>query len=242
MIYKKMNQEELFMKYYEGLDPADIADEITTLGNIRLSVDFYEYIATDPEKLLAIIHFNNLEDRYGIRVVFDTDEDEMPNTTGLTNNTGNMAILFNFNDDVYRISTMVDTVSNNTVFDSFTEQILFLLNNHKSNIISKEEDTLRKYEKDIRDKYHISTNLMWYICNTPSNIKELLMKVENAIENKEFVNTPMSPVTPDNDNDNEVEQEIKEDNTKDYICPMMTATIAICAALILKVLVITTQV
>ena len=66
-----MDQENNFLKYYESLTQEEIDDEIMTLNNIRLSVDFWEYIATDPEKLLAIIHYNQLEEKYGIKIVFD---------------------------------------------------------------------------------------------------------------------------------------------------------------------------
>ena len=63
-----MDQENNFLKFYESLTQEEIEEEINTLNNIKLSVDFWEYIATDPEKLLAIIHYNNLEEKYGIKI------------------------------------------------------------------------------------------------------------------------------------------------------------------------------
>lgn len=73
-----MDQENNFLKFYESLSQEDIDDEINTLNNIKLSVDFWEYIATDPEKLLAIIHYNNLEDKYGIKITFNNVNGNCP--------------------------------------------------------------------------------------------------------------------------------------------------------------------
>lgn len=173
-----MDQELSFLKYYQGLAPEEIEDEIRTLANIRLSVDFYEYISTDPEKLLAIIHYNNLEEKYGIKILFDSSEESKAQAE-LSDYTGNMSILFRFNNDVYRISTMINSVSNNSIYDSFVEEILFLLNNYKTEILSREEKQLREYEKAIKEKYMKSVNLMWYILNSPKNIKELMKDIDN---------------------------------------------------------------
>ena len=111
-----MNQEQSFKKFYQGLTPSEITDEINTLANIKLCVDFYEYITTDPERLLSIIHFNNLEEKYGIRIVFDNDNSDNASTyknstNDLSDYTGNMSIIFRFNNDTYRISTMIDSVT-----------------------------------------------------------------------------------------------------------------------------------
>ena len=174
-----MNQEQSFKKYYKGLTPSEVSDEINTLANIKLCVDFYEYIATDPEKLLSIIHFNNLEETYGIRVVFDNDDCKNGH---LSDRTGNMSIIFRFNNDTYRISTMIDSVTNNTIYDSFVEQVLFLINNHRADIVSREEAELKKVEKDIMIKYNAAVNVMWYVLNSPKNIEELLEYIHHLPE------------------------------------------------------------
>ena len=180
-----MNQEQSFKKYYKGLTPSEVSDEINTLANIKLCVDFYEYITTDPEKLLSIIHFNNLEETYGIRVVFDNDDCSHTsdcNNCHLSDRTGNMSIIFRFNNDTYRISTMIDSVTNNTIYDSFVEQVLFLINNHRADIVSREEAELKKVEKDIMIKYNAAVNVMWYVLNSPKNIEELLEYIHHLPE------------------------------------------------------------
>lgn len=179
-----MDQENNFLKFYESLTREEIEEEINTLNNIKLSVDFWEYIATDPEKLLAIIHYNNLEEKYGIKIVFNKSRnEECDNHTDAnhTDATGNMIIIFRFNNDVYHISTMVDSVSNTNIYDSFVEQILFLLNNHRSEIISREEKYLTELEKTIKEKYNCSINLLWYIMNSPNNIKEVITKIDQEM-------------------------------------------------------------
>lgn len=237
-----MEQEKLFEEYYKGISPEEVEEEIKTLANIRLSVDFYEYISTDPEKLLAIIHFNNLEEKYGIRIVFDNDEDK---DNFLTDHTGNMAIIFRFNNDVYRISTMIDSVSNSSIYDSFVEQVLFLLNNYKSEIISNEETTLNKLEKEINEKFKASSNLMWYVMNSPKNLAEILENINK--ETGEFEECE--------EDTKEQEQLLKEqllkeqlsqehcscscedcscEQKRDIICPMITVYISVMFAICLN--------
>lgn len=176
-----MNQEETFKDFYKSLSLEDVNDEINTLAHIRLSVDFYEYLITDPEKLLAIIHYNNLEETYGIRVVFDTDNtaESTDSTSHFSDRTGNMSIIFRFNDDIYRISTMIDSVTNNTIYDSFVEQVQLVLNNYKAKIISREEAELKKIEHEISVKHSAAVNVMWHVLNSPKNIKDLLEQIDN---------------------------------------------------------------
>ena len=187
-----MIQEETFKNFYKSLSLEDVNDEINTLANIRLSVDFYEYLITDPEKLLAIIHYNNLEETYGIRVVFDTADNTAESTDStshfsdhndsaghLSDHTGNMSIIFRFNDDIYRISTMIDSVTNNTIYDSFVEQVQLVLNNYKAKIISREEAELKKIEHEISVKHSAAVNVMWHVLNSPKNIKDILEQIDN---------------------------------------------------------------
>lgn len=247
-----MEQEKLFQEYYSGLSPEDIEEEINTLANIRLSVDFYEYLSTDPEKLLAIIHYNDLEEKYGIRIIFDT-ENKNSKETFLTDHTGNMSIVFRFNNDVYRISTMIDSVSNNSIYDSFVEQIMFLLNNHKSEIISQEENVLKKYEKDIQDKFNASSNLMWYIMNSPKNIKEMLEKInksntenfEECVSDHEEVIESEEEVENNSDQDQcsceqceqcscEECEECEHSQKRDIICPLLTVCISIMSGIFIR--------
>lgn len=49
-----MDQENNFLKFYESLTPEEIEEEINTLNNIKLSVDFWEYIATDLKSYLQL--------------------------------------------------------------------------------------------------------------------------------------------------------------------------------------------
>lgn len=220
-----MDQENNFLKYYESLSQEDIDDEINTLNNIKLSVDFWEYIATDPEKLLAIIHYNNLEDKYGIKITFNNVNanctDCKGNYPGLhTDATGNMIIIFRFNNDVYHISTMIDSVTNTNIYDSFVEQILFLLNNHRSEIISREEKYLASLEKTIKERYNTSVNLLWYIMNSPQNIKEVIAKIDSEM-NKEGEHVEQS-------------EEIVEKKTD--ICPLLTIIYSMLCFMIIKYL------
>lgn len=232
-----MEQEKLFEEYYMGISPEEVEEEIKTLANIRLSVDFYEYISTDPEKLLAIIHFNNLEEKYGIRIVFDNDEDK---DNFLTDHTGNMAIIFRFNNDVYRISTMIDSVSNSSIYDSFVEQVLFLLNNYKSEIISNEETTLNKLEKEIREKFKASSNLMWYVMNSPKNLAEILENINKEIgEFEECEEDTKEQEQEQCSCENCSCEDCSCDNCscehkRDTTCPMMTVYISVMFAICLN--------
>lgn len=222
-----MIQEETFKNFYKSLSLEDIKDEINTLANIRLSVDFYEYLITDPEKLLAIIHYNNLEETYGIRVVFDTAE-STDSTSHFSDRTGNMSIIFRFNEDIYRISTMVDSVTNNTIYDSFVEQVQLVLNNYKAKIISREEAELKKIEQEMSVKHSAAVNVMWYVLNSPKNIKYLLEQIDNNTF-EECVEDPSE------------QREDPEDNTdlddtvcRNDVCPMMAVLFSMLFAIGLR--------
>lgn len=222
-----MIQEETFKNFYKSLSLEDIKDEINTLANIRLSVDFYEYLITDPEKLLAIIHYNNLEETYGIRVVFDTAE-STDSTSHFSDRTGNMSIIFRFNEDIYRISTMVDSVTNNTIYDSFVEQVQLVLNNYKAKIISREEAELKKIEQEMSVKHSAAVNVMWYVLNSPKNIKHLLEQIDNNTF-EECVEDPSE------------QREDPEDNTdlddtvcRSDVCPMMAVLFSMLFAIGLR--------
>lgn len=222
-----MDQENNFLKFYESLTHEEIEEEINTLNNIKLSVDFWEYIATDPEKLLAIIHYNNLEEKYGIKIVFNKSRNEN-NDKIHTDETGNMIIIFRFNNDVYHISTMIDSVTNTNIYDSFVEQILFLLNNYRSEIISREEKYLVELEKTIKEKYNCSVNLLWYIMNSPNNIKEIITKIDqemnktNCDKKIENTNPTVNNNTTNNTNPNDNTNNEQHINTKFDYCPLLT--------------------
>lgn len=243
-----MNQEQSFKKYYKGLTPSEVSDEINTLANIKLCVDFYEYITTDPEKLLSIIHFNNLEETYGIRVVFDNDDcshiSDCKNGH-LSDRTGNMSIIFRFNNDTYRISTMIDSVTNNTIYDSFVEQVLFLINNHRADIVSHEEAELKKVEKDIMIKYNAAVNVMWYVLNSPKNIEELLEYIhhlpEKFVECREDTSDQRkdpSDQREDTSNKNHVVQE-RIDKCNSYCeqaCPAITVVVCVLLGVFIRLM------
>ncbi|MBR2022263.1 MAG: hypothetical protein IJ997_01080 [Mycoplasmataceae bacterium] len=238
-----MDQENNFLKFYESLSQEDIDDEINTLNNIKLSVDFWEYIATDPEKLLAIIHYNNLEDKYGIKITFNnvnsnctgncTNCTSLQNPTGLQDATGNMIIIFRFNNDIYHISTMIDSVTNTNIYDSFVEQILFLLNNHRSEIISREEKYLASLEKTIKERYNTSVNLLWYIMNSPQNIKEVIAKIDSEM-NKEAEQDKHCCEHCEHCEQCEQSEEIVEKKTD--ICPILTIIYSMLCFMIIKYL------
>ena len=212
-----MIQEEEFKNIYKKLSLEDVNDEINTLANIRLSVDFYEYLITDPEKLLAIIHYNNLEEMYGIRVVFDNDT--CCGADRFSDRTGNMSIIFRFNDDIYRISTMVDSVTNNTIYDSFVEQVQLILNNYKAKIISREEAELKKIEQEMSIKHSAAVNVMWYVLNSPKNIKDMLEQINN--------NTFEECI--------EDERRIKHsEDTFEQMCPAITVVACILVGIVVK--------
>lgn len=239
-----MNQEETFKDFYKSISPEDINDEINTLAHIRLSVDFYEYLITDPEKLLAIIHYNNLEETYGIRVVFDTADnndsaghfsdhndsaghfsDHNDSAGHLSDHTGNMAIIFRFNEDIYRISTMIDSVTNNTIYDSFVEQVQLVLNNYKAKIISREEAELKKIEHEISVKHSAAVNVMWHVLNSPKNIKDLLEQIDN--------NT-FEECREDTSEQREDIEDLDDPVCKSDVCPMMAVLFSMLFAIGLR--------
>ena len=219
-----MNQEETFKDFYKSISPEDIRDEINTLAHIRLSVDFYEYLITDPEKLLAIIHYNNLEETYGIRVVFDT-ADNNDSAGHLSDRTGNMSIIFRFNEDIYRISTMIDSVTNNTIYDSFVEQVQLVLNNYKAKIISREEAELKKIEHEISVKHSAAVNVMWHVLNSPKNIKDLLEQIDN--------NT-FEECREDPSEQREDIEDLDDPVCKSDVCPMMAVLFSMLFAIGLR--------
>lgn len=238
-----MIQEETFKNFYKSLSLEDIKDEINTLANIRLSVDFYEYLITDPEKLLAIIHYNNLEETYGIRVVFDNDNDNSDSHFGdhndsaghFSDHTGNMSIIFRFNEDIYRISTMVDSVTNNTIYDSFVEQVQLVLNNYKAKIISREEAELKKIEQEMSVKHSAAVNVMWHVLNSPKNIKHLLEQIDNNAFEECIEDT--SERCEDNKDISE-QREDKSDNDdtvcRNDVCPMVAVLFSMLFAIGLR--------
>lgn len=226
-----MNQEETFKDFYKSISPEDINDEINTLAHIRLSVDFYEYLITDPEKLLAIIHYNNLEETYGIRVVFDTD-DSNDSAGHLSDRTGNMSIIFRFNEDIYRISTMIDSVTNNTIYDSFVEQVQLVLNNYKAKIISREEAELKKIEHEISVKHSAAVNVMWHVLNSPKNIKDLLEQIDN--------NT-FEECREDPSEQREDIEDLDDPVCKSDVCPMMAVLFSMLFAIGLRYMEIRSQ-
>lgn len=232
-----MNQEETFKDFYKSISPEDVNDEINTLAHIRLSVDFYEYLITDPEKLLAIIHYNNLEETYGIRVVFDTDDSNdstvtTDNTCHFSDRTGNMSIIFRFNDDIYRISTMIDSVTNNTIYDSFCEQVQLVLNNYKAKIISREEAELKKIEHEISVKHSAAVNVMWHVLNSPKNIKDLLEQIDN--NTFEECREDSSERCEDTSEQREDIEDLDDPVCKSDVCPMMAVLFSMLFAIGLR--------
>lgn len=232
-----MNQEETFKDFYKSISPEDVNDEINTLAHIRLSVDFYEYLITDPEKLLAIIHYNNLEETYGIRVVFDTDDSNdstvtTDNTCHFSDRTGNMSIIFRFNEDIYRISTMIDSVTNNTIYDSFVEQVQLVLNNYKAKIISREEAELKKIEHEISVKHSAAVNVMWHVLNSPKNIKDLLEQIDN--NTFEECREDTSEQREDTSEQREDIEDLDDPVCKSDVCPMMAVLFSMLFAIGLR--------
>lgn len=239
-----MNQEETFKDFYKSISPEDIRDEINTLAHIRLSVDFYEYLITDPEKLLAIIHYNNLEETYGIRVVFDTDDSNdstvtTDNTGHFSDRTGNMSIIFRFNEDIYRISTMIDSVTNNTIYDSFCEQVQLVLNNYKAKIISREEAELKKIEHEISVKHSAAVNVMWHVLNSPKNIKDLLEQIDN--NTFEECREDSSEQREDPSEQNEDIEDLDDPVCKSDVCPMVAVLFSMLFAIGLRYMEIRSQ-
>lgn len=230
-----MNQEETFKDFYKSISPEDIRDEINTLAHIRLSVDFYEYLITDPEKLLAIIHYNNLEETYGIRVVFDTAE-STDSSVNFSDRTGNMSIIFRFNDDIYRISTMIDSVTNNTIYDSFVEQVQLVLNNYKAKIISREEAELKKIEHEISVKHSAAVNVMWHVLNSPKNIKDLLEQIDNNTfeECREDPSERCEDTSEQREDPSEQREDLDDTVCKSDVCPMMAVLFSMLFAIGLR--------
>lgn len=233
-----MNQEQSFKKFYKGLTPSEVTDEINTLANIKLCVDFYEYITTDPERLLSIIHYNNLEEKYGIRIVFDNDNDSdhKDNNNDLSDYTGNMSIIFRFNNDTYRISTMIDSVTNNTIYDSFVEQVLFLINNHRAEIVSREEVELKKIEKTVMIKHNAAVNAMWYVFNSPKNVEELLEQIKKFPEKFEECDEDQHQSQTDENNEQNAAQE-RIDRCNEYCekaCPAITVVACVLVSLLVR--------
>lgn len=224
-----MIQEETFKNFYKSLSLEDVNDEINTLAHIRLSVDFYEYLITDPEKLLAIIHYNNLEETYGIRVVFDTAESA---DSHFSDRTGNMSIIFRFNEDIYRISTMIDSVTNNTIYDSFVEQVQLVLNNYKAKIISREEAELKKIEHEISVKHSAAVNVMWHVLNSPKNIKDLLEQIDN--NTFEECKEDPSERCEDTSEQREDPEDIDDTVCRSDVCPMMAVLFSMLFAIGLR--------
>lgn len=224
-----MNQEETFKDFYKSISPEDVNDEINTLAHIRLSVDFYEYLITDPEKLLAIIHYNNLEETYGIRVVFDIDNTAESADSHFSDRTGNMSIIFRFNDDIYRISTMIDSVTNNTIYDSFVEQVQLVLNNYKAKIISREEAELKKIEHEISVKHSAAVNVMWHVLNSPKNIKDLLEQIDNNTFEECREDTSEQREDP-----SEQREDLDDTVCKSDVCPMMAVLFSMLFAIGLR--------
>ena len=273
-----MNQEETFKDFYKSISPEDVNDEINTLAHIRLSVDFYEYLITDPEKLLAIIHYNNLEETYGIRVVFDTTDnndsaghfsdhndsaghfsdhndsaghfsdhndsaghfsDHNDSAGHFSDHTGNMSIIFRFNDDIYRISTMIDSVTNNTIYDSFCEQVQLVLNNYKAKIISREEAELKKIEHEISVKHSAAVNVMWHVLNSPKNIKDLLEQIDNNTfeECREDTSEQREDTSEQREDPSEQREDIEDLDDpvcKSDVCPMMAVLFSMLFAIGLR--------
>lgn len=227
-----MIQEETFKNFYKSLSLEDVNDEINTLAHIRLSVDFYEYLITDPEKLLAIIHYNNLEETYGIRVVFDTDNTAESADSHFSDRTGNMSIIFRFNDDIYRISTMIDSVTNNTIYDSFVEQVQLVLNNYKAKIISREEAELKKIEHEISVKHSAAVNVMWHVLNSPKNIKDLLEQIDN--NTFEECREDPSERCEDTSEQREDPEDIDDTVCRSDVCPMMAVLFSMLFAIGLR--------
>lgn len=236
-----MIQEETFKDFYKSLSLEDVNDEINTLAHIRLSVDFYEYLITDPEKLLAIIHYNNLEETYGIRVVFDTAEstdsaghfsDHNDSAGHFSDHTGNMSIIFRFNEDIYRISTMIDSVTNNTIYDSFVEQVQLVLNNYKAKIISREEAELKKIEHEISVKHSAAVNVMWHVLNSPKNIKDLLEQIDN--NTFEECKEDPSERCEDTSEQREDPEDIDDTVCRNDVCPMMAVLFSMLFAIGLR--------
>lgn len=139
-----MNQEE-FRKVFDSLTADTIVEECTILSELDTTVDFFEYIMTDPKRLLAIIHFCELEDRYGIHVLFNEHD--------------RMVIVFMLAGNVYHTSALFDVVSNDSVFDSFVNMVQLVLADYKDVLQEQEEKSIKEIEKHLQDQ---SAKVRWY--------------------------------------------------------------------------------
>ena len=139
-----MNQEE-FRKVFDSLTADTIVEECTILSELDTTVDFFEYIMTDPKRLLAIIHFCELEDRYGIHVLFNEHD--------------RMVIVCMLAGNVYHTSALFDVVSNDSVFDSFVNMVQLVLADYKDVLQEQEEKSIKEIEKHLQDQ---SAKVRWY--------------------------------------------------------------------------------
>lgn len=139
-------QEQQFRETFNSISDNELQEEVYILENIRLSTDFYEYILTDPAKYLSIIHFfekENLEDKFKIYVSF-SDE------------TGNMTIVYMFNDNIYCSSSILDITGNDHIMDTFTEQVQTMLDEYRQLMINRENDRIKKIEERLHN------SICWY--------------------------------------------------------------------------------
>ena len=155
-------QEQQFRETFNSISDDELQEEVYILENIRLSTDFYEYILTDPAKYLSIIHFfekENLEDKFKIYVSFSGE-------------TGNMTIVYMFNDNIYCSSSILDITGNDHIMDTFVEQVQTMLDEYRQLMINRENDRIKKIEERLHNN-----SICWYDAYT-----------KPAMENKETCN------------------------------------------------------
>lgn len=169
-----MNQEE-FRKVFDSLTADTIVEECTILSELDTTVDFFEYIMTDPKRLLAIIHFCELEDRYGIHVLFNEHD--------------RMVIVFMLAGNVYHTSALFDVVSNDSVFDSFVNMVQLVLADYKDVLQEQEEKSIKEIEKHLQDQ---SAKVRWY--NLYHEIVEQVEQVKPQSDKVEQVSSDSSEV------------------------------------------------
>lgn len=169
-----MNQEE-FRKVFDSLTTDTIVEECTILSELDTTVDFFEYIMTDPKRLLAIIHFCELEDRYGIHVLFNEHD--------------RMVIVFMLAGNVYHTSALFDVVSNDSVFDSFVNMVQLVLADYKDVLQEQEEKSIKEIEKHLQDQ---SAKVRWY--NLYHEIVEQVEQVKPQSDKVEQVSRESSEV------------------------------------------------
>lgn len=167
-----MNQEE-FRKVFDSLTADTIVEECTILSELDTTVDFFEYIMTDPKRLLAIIHFCELEDRYGIHVLFNEHD--------------RMVIVFMLAGNVYHTSALFDVVSNDSVFDSFVNMVQLVLADYKDVLQEQEEKSIKEIEKHLQDQ---SAKVRWY--NLYHEIVEQVEQVKPQSDKVEQVSSDSS--------------------------------------------------